>query len=183
VNDNQKTAVLAAINVTSQPLTTSPERLMDEACRELRISSPRLRVGSTSGFSVAVSTTTLSSNPSEMTVLHAAAHLATDRVFPAHGAEFCANLLAVASALVPYQAELLRHELDAHGVHYTAAHRRRAVIKAVTQRATDGTRVVEAVLDDPPQTTEGSFAYDRPWIVVGGERLAVDRLRYLAKVS
>lgn len=177
MNDNQKSAVLGAIASVREPCQ-NPAETMRRACAHFGATPPAMSEGS---FRVTPTTTTLSESPTTMTVLHAAAHLVTSRAFPAHGAEFCANLLRVTRSLEPYQAEMLRHEFDARGVHYTPDHRRRAVIKAVVQRASDGTRVVEAIFDDPPEHVEGPMTWDSKTRRVMGQPL--DRLRYLSRVS
>jgi hypothetical protein len=181
MNDNQKTAVLAAMTAVNEPMTTTTSEFLTSACEALSLSPPpRITSG---GFEVSGSGLSLPERCGSMTVLHSVAHLATPRVFPSHGAEFCAILLRVATAMTPYHAELLRQEFDSRGIHYSPDHRRRAVIKAVTQRASDGTRLVEAIFDSPPERVEGAMTYRRGSLTIASEVYDLARLRYLAKVA
>lgn len=182
MNDTQKTAVLASIRSCKGQVRSSRE-MVGRACRVLGVKTPEVRDGS--GMTVTGSSVTIPETSDAVTALHAVAHLATPAIFPAHGAEFCENMLRACRRCAPLEAEMLRAEFDSRGVHYTAQHRRKAVIKAVIQRATDGTESVEAVFDDPPLRRVGAVGYSRPrqQVSIGGVWFSLSKLRYLAKVS
>ena len=188
LHDNQRAAVLEAISAAQRAAgqrEVRPWPTLAQACATLGVPHPRVVGLVGTGFSVSHKTVALPESTSDMTTLHAVAHLATPSLFPAHGSEFCERLLVVTERLRPFAAEVLRSELDMRGVHHTASQRRRAVVKAVTQRSNDGTSVVEATADDPPERVVGPMTYDKEAgsILVGQTEIMLDRLRYLAKVA
>ena len=181
--DTQKTAVLSAMAAASEYLID--EIRLDRACAVLGIDPSSVHISRRPGMRVSLARGEISASATPMTVLHMLAHMATPSVFPHHGAEFCENLIAVTESVSQVAADALRESLDASGAHYTPDHRRRAVIKAVVQRAVDGTSRVEAVFSSPPQRVEGAFNYDRRGgtITINEEQFDLERLRYLSRVS
>ena|ERR1700752_3477130 len=188
IGDNQRTSVVEAMRAVSEsvPAEESPRATAISACLRAGV-SPEIKIGS--ALRVTRRRLELPEDATIVTVCHGVAHVATPSVFPPHGAEFCALLLDLIErpGLLsgrPDVAARLRTELDLRGAHYTPDHRCRAVLKAVTQRATDGTSVVEAVADDPPVSVTGKMLFRKSAdeIVVGDSVLPLTRLRYLAKV-
>lgn len=120
-------------------------------------------------------------HPRAVSVLHALAHVLTDPAFPPHGAEFCARWLELCDRYAPATGKHLRSALEDLGVHHTAEGRARTARGNATYKATHrrGT-VVEVVLDDPPECKRGSIEeVDGDELVLGGDRLPLDRVRYI----
>lgn len=184
MNDNQRTAVLTSMAAVAQePLSESAERLLARVCEWSGVKQPK--IVSSRRLTVSRKRIELPEHVTTMTVLHVVAHLATPPMFPTHGAEFCDRLLGLAEHFTPWTEALLEQEFARRGVHYTAQHRQRAVLKAVFQRETDGTEIVEAALDDPPELIVGGpISLDRASkiLTVGETSVPLSRLRYLAKV-
>ena len=181
--DTQKTAVLAAIE-RAKPHAAGPLEV-EQACSVLGLSPSRVSVADGNGMRATRSGGELGLHASPMTALHMLAHLATPDVFPPHGAEFCENLILVTESQYPHAAHVLVDALAGKGAHFNAEHRKRAVIKAVVQRAADGTARVEAIFSSPPKRVEGSFRYDRParCVVIDDEPYDLEDLRYLSRLS
>lgn len=184
MNDNQRAAVLKCLSeIEQEPLHESAARLLERACDYSGVKRPIVSIGPR--LVVSRKRVELPESATVLTVLHVAGHLATPGVFPPHGAEFCSNLLTLTDRFAPWTDALLQQRFIQRRVHYTAEHRRKAVLKAVLQRAVDGTEEVCAVLDDPPQQIVGgpvSFDKGAQVVRVGGEKFELHRLRYLAKI-
>lgn len=181
--DTQRTAVVAAMDAARQHTGKTIDVL--ECAEHLGIPESKIHLHDGVGMCVKRGGAEISTTAEPMTVLHALAHMATPDIFPPHGSEFCANLLRATSRFFPRAGHVLEAKFQELGVHYSDEHRRKAVIKAVVQRAVDGTSRVEAVFGAPPQRVEGSFRYDRrsATITVDDQQFELDRLRYLSRVS
>lgn len=185
MNDNQRTVVLTSLtSVAQEPLLENADRLLVRMCEYAGLKQPIIEYGSK--LSVSRKRVQLPDTASTMTVLHAVAHLATPAVFPAHGAEFCDQLLILARRFTPWTEALLEQEFARRGVHYTAQHRQKAVFKAILQREVDGTEIVEAALADPPELIVGgpvTLDRDAKIVTIGASSVPLSRFRYLAKVK
>lgn len=169
--------------VAQEPLPESADKLLERACDWS--GTPKPIVSQSGRLAVSRRRVELPSTATTMTVMHVAAHLSTPSVFPPHGAEFCDRLLKLTERFTPWTWALLQQEFALRGVHHTAEHRQRAVLKAVLQRSVDGTEEVEAVVDDPPgHVVGGPVSYDkvRQTVYVGNVAVELRRLRYLAKI-
>lgn len=111
-------------------------------------------------------------------MMHVVAHAATDPVFPAHGAEFCANVLRILPSAL---SAALASELDARGVHRAPEQRVRQSRREVVVAAKRG-GPVEMVFDDPPEMIVSSIdTVQRTEIrLCDGRCVALERLRYAA---
>lgn len=120
-------------------------------------------------------------------ILHELAHHLTDATFPAHGAEWAANFLALIERFLSVEhGHAYRAEFDHRSVHYDPAIRIHRVRKGATGAVNKERGVLaRLVVDDPPESFLCQIlAVDRGGLSVrtpAGERyLENERLRYVS---
>lgn len=173
-------AVEAAVRRPGARPFREAERLAERVSSDWDMPLPAPSPGDT--MSVGPDGIILPRRPRPITVLHALAHILTNPVFPAHGAEFCATWLALAHQ---YDADGdgLEQLFIEHNLHYDPYTRAERVRRngAYFVRAMPGV-LVELVMDDPPVCGRGSIeACDATTVRVGGEDFPLARARYLER--
>lgn len=121
-----------------------------------------------------------------LVILHEYAHALVSPIFPCHGAEFAARLLALVRAHIgPGIEERLRVEFDARHVHYDVEKRRVRARRCIVNAAnTNPGAVMEVIADDPPELIVGPVG-ERcgDTVRVGEELVEFTRLRYVSYLS
>lgn len=191
VPDKQRKQLLDAVREAEVGTTAiSPEEAVALATEFTSASGSKLSAvpADRTGFSYRrPGSLELGRNLTEITVLHAAAHHMTHPVFPNHGAEFCAVLLAlVGRHLGQTEAESLRAAFKAHHVHCEIGRRTRRVKKsAVFATNREPGVLARLVLDEPPEELFCRMLEVRDDMIVvrdgrGDSEISLERCRYLS---
>ena len=119
-------------------------------------------------------------------LLHEVAHLLVHPLFPAHGAEFAAELLELVRAHAsPALETRLRAAFTARGVHHCPDQRRaRARRDAVFYANNRPGTLLEIIAADPPELIVGAIQLCASEMVhLGDELIALNRLRYVRHLA